>query len=1072
MYDLIRSPVCPNSVNKYLQASAKQCMVEPKKIQTNSMMEDLSRELSRDQWAFLSVLEAFGEPVPVDVVGALAPLSPGQLLELLKKARELEWIRQTSTNVFSLGPGLEGRALKKIRKMNNRNRLKRLLRQLSELNMTDQVSRKILADLLARAGRQEEAAQLEYELAQEAMERNDTDEAVERLNRAVAHLSDQPEGPERDRLFVVATLELSNLGFAIGKRFRDISEHLRKAHLAARRLGNRRSLALIDLHLGRLYYLSERRSEAMRALSKGRVEVEKLGDKDILDQAAEFLGLYYYLQGMFQEALEYFKRAVKTTESQSGRLINPTAPIFLAYCEAYLGQFHQAIGTLDFYWRQASRKSDHSLAATIRAVLGTILLVIRKRRDASFHLHGARQEAVTANNSMALYLSEGGLAYHHFLEGRTEESREALAKTVREGADAGIVRQYSSPWFLEMLFEFQRLGLPPIPHFGFYDQVDRILKEPNAHLRGTALRLRALYRQNKGEENPAILTDLVDSEDYLKRSGDPVELAKTRLAVTRIKLSQGERAEASDLAHQAWRGLSGYAELFFPDDLRHVLGGRTDKTIVYEPHEEIIGRLLRMLEELIPSPELERLLSLTVESTNRFFSAERGGLFWFSHKKGKGPQLRAGRNLTEGDVMSESFRSSLAVIFKAYRENRPVVVRPKSDENRLIVPRTLSILCLPFEVGGRVQGVLYHDNSYLEDCFDFLDPPMLKRLAQHISGYVDRVWDYGRLREERNRWDEEKSLKMDHLDSERIVTQSQPMLRLLSQAKQVAGSDSTVLILGETGVGKELFARFLHQNSKREGRPFVVVDATTIPENLVESELFGHEKGAFTGADQQKIGRIELANQGTLFLDEVGELPQAAQAKLLRALQEKTFIRIGGTNTHSSDFRLLTATNKDLAAEVKSGRFREDLFYRLNVVPLTLPPLRERGEDIILLARHFLNHYTKKYQRPHLEFSEEDEARLLGYHWPGNVRELMNVIERSVIMSTSHRIELGLPYELNYTSKHPFDESLTLNELQRRYIRHILDKTGGRISGQGGAAELLGMKRTSLYARMRTLSLK
>ena len=295
------------------------------------------------------------------------------------------------------------------------------------------------------------------------------------------------------------------------------------------------------------------------------------------------------------------------------------------------------------------------------------------------------------------------------------------------------------------------------------------------------------------------------------------------------------------------------------------------------------------------------------------------------------------------------------------------------------------------------------------------------------------------------------------------------MMDLLSHAHRVADSEASVLILGETGVGKELLARQIHAMSPKSKGPFIEVDLSSIPETLVESELFGHEKGAFTGADHQKKGRMELAHKGTLFIDEVGDIPKSIQIKLLRALQERTFVRVGGIRKLASDFRLIAATNRDLGKAVEDGEFREDLYYRINVVPFTVPALKDRGRDVLLLAQHFLDHYARKYKRRNLAFTAEDKAALREYHWPGNVRELKNVIERAVLLSSGDTPELKLPMGVKHDLPDQFTDEPTLEELQRRYIKYILDETGGRISGPGGAAEILGIKRTTLYSRMRKL---
>jgi transcriptional regulator with GAF, ATPase, and Fis domain len=298
------------------------------------------------------------------------------------------------------------------------------------------------------------------------------------------------------------------------------------------------------------------------------------------------------------------------------------------------------------------------------------------------------------------------------------------------------------------------------------------------------------------------------------------------------------------------------------------------------------------------------------------------------------------------------------------------------------------------------------------------------------------------------------------------------MTNLLAQADRIAESGAIVLLLGETGVGKELMARRIHRKSLRSNAPYVIVDTPTIPESLLESEMFGHEKGAFTGADRQKSGRIELADRGTLFLDEVGELPLSIQGKLLRVLEQKTFSRIGSNRVLHSDFRLVAATNRNLAEEVARGRFREDLYYRLNVVPLEIPPLRERDRDVVLLARHFLALYAKRFNRPHLVLTPSEEEELTAYDWPGNVRELRNVMERAVLLSSGERLALNLPVDPRSEANHSFEDCPTMDNLQRRYIQYVLERTGNRISGSGGAAEVLGMDRATLYHRMKKLGLR
>ena len=305
-----------------------------------------------------------------------------------------------------------------------------------------------------------------------------------------------------------------------------------------------------------------------------------------------------------------------------------------------------------------------------------------------------------------------------------------------------------------------------------------------------------------------------------------------------------------------------------------------------------------------------------------------------------------------------------------------------------------------------------------------------------------------------------------------MIGTSNALRYVQTRIAQVAPTDTFVLIQGETGVGKELVARAIHDNSKRVPKPFIKVNCAAIPSNLVESELFGHEKGAFTDAIQLRKGRFELADTGTLFLDEISELPQDIQAKLLRVLQDGEFERVGGVRTIKCDVRIIAATNKDLNAEVAVGRFRADLFYRLNVYPITMPPLRKRRGDIPLLVEHFIALLAPPIGKRIERIPRKIMDQLKAYDWPGNVRELRNVIERSIITSPNSTFHVPDSLILKKHSAAAIGSSLSLEEIQRQHIQAVLEKTDGRIEGSKGAAEMLQLKPSTLRHRMKKLGIK
>ncbi len=301
-----------------------------------------------------------------------------------------------------------------------------------------------------------------------------------------------------------------------------------------------------------------------------------------------------------------------------------------------------------------------------------------------------------------------------------------------------------------------------------------------------------------------------------------------------------------------------------------------------------------------------------------------------------------------------------------------------------------------------------------------------------------------------------------------IIGQSDAITYVFSQVDQVAAMNATVLLLGETGTGKGVVARAIHSNSTRKGRPLITVDCTTLPANLVESELFGRERGAFTGSDARQIGRFELADGGTIFLDEISEMPLELQSKLLRVIQDGEFERLGSPRTIKTDVRIIAATNRNLEEDVKNGKFREDLFYRLNVFPITLPPLRQRKDDIPLLINHFVTKFNNKIGKKIETVSKDTMNSLQEYHWPGNVRELESVIERAIIISQGAALQVLDRFDTFQKAEEPAGQDVKpLVELEHDHILQVLQKTYWRIEGENGAAALLGLNPSTLRGRMR-----
>ncbi|MGH9508359.1 MAG: sigma 54-interacting transcriptional regulator [Terriglobales bacterium] len=380
-----------------------------------------------------------------------------------------------------------------------------------------------------------------------------------------------------------------------------------------------------------------------------------------------------------------------------------------------------------------------------------------------------------------------------------------------------------------------------------------------------------------------------------------------------------------------------------------------------------------------------------------------------------------------------------------------------------------SVCCLPLITGKGELGTLNLFSSQ-QDAFGEQNLALLRQIADQVALAVENAAAYRRIAE----LAEEKLYLEEEIRTEygfeEIIGESPALRQALAQADTVAPSDATVLVLGETGTGKERVARAIHNLSGRKSRNFIKVNCAAIPTGLLESELFGHERGAFTGAISQKIGRLELAHQGTLFLDEVGDIPPELQPKLLRVLQEHEFERLGSTRTIRVDVRLIAATNRDLEKMVSEGQFRSDLFYRLNVFPLRVPPLRERREDIALLVRYFAQRFAQRMDKEIDTIPAAAMNALVAWDWPGNVRELENIIERSVILSKGRVLNVPLA-GLRAETLPGNGEAETLESAERKHIQRVLKETRGVLSGPRGAASRLGLKRTTLQARMRKLGI-
>jgi formate hydrogenlyase transcriptional activator len=492
--------------------------------------------------------------------------------------------------------------------------------------------------------------------------------------------------------------------------------------------------------------------------------------------------------------------------------------------------------------------------------------------------------------------------------------------------------------------------------------------------------------------------------------------------------------------------------------------------------------LLDITNRIVTKLELRDLLREIVASIRQVMQCDSVGVALPDPEDG---ELRYAVDHAEYDMPVGSASERTKTVF---RTGKPLIATKEevaADPQGALT--NLALYLYPLIVRERVLGVLgfgsSRENSFAEDDLSFFS-----QVANQIALAVENSLAYRQVSELKDKLAQEnvylESEIRSELHFEEIVGNSEPLRRVLEEIETVAPADSTVLIFGETGTGKELIARALHNLSSRKSNAFVKLNCAAIPTGLLESELFGHEKGAFTGAITQRVGRFELANHGTIFLDEVGEIPLELQPKLLRVLQEREFERLGSSRTMRTDARLIAATNRDLKSMVEEQRFRSDLYYRVNVFPIRVPSLRERMEDIPQLVRHFVKEFSCRNQRAIDTIPSETMQALVRYHWPGNIRELQNVIERAVIISRGPVLNVPLA-ELTAdvastsaavvtSTKSAPHESLQemLEETERNQILRALEAANGVVAGPNGAAARLGVKRSTLQLRMQKLGIR
>jgi transcriptional regulator with GAF, ATPase, and Fis domain len=872
-----------------------------------------------------------------------------------------------------------------------------------------------------------------------------------------------------DPLFCDAAIEFSKLNTA-RHDVKHVLALLGQAMLRAKGMQDLNCQAMIHMHFAKNKWLQSKYKSALSHFENSWQLAQGIGEEKLLRAISHFKTFLLYWQGLFKDVVEDYEKSHGDVERFPYGRFPLLAAMTVGTCYGQIGQVTQAIGMIDAIRGYCLEKGDRGLAAHSGICIGATLLDIGHIDEALGHLVPAVQDARRLQPDWTTIQGELMLAYAYYLKEQNDQALSHLTQFYKLGRQVDVsVRPW--PYLMELCWAMDAGRLPALAGLSIRQEVQAMIKGGNIFLKGVAYRFKALLEKKNGAAHPKIIESLNKSIQHLALSGHAIELAKSRFELARIYLLQSDQRQAEITAAPAGSVLQALNANLIPDDLKPLI----------HPSSLNAGHFAQLVDinhELCKKKDSKEILQYIISIANRMTGAERGGIFLIDASgQTSRLHLRASKNLTQDQIDLPAFGASLGMMSAVIQARRGKVQALSRPEKSAApdAPIILSSIGVPIIGKDRVLGVLYLDNRLLSHAFHESLLSMLSPLASYLALVLEnealRMENDGlssRIEALESHY-ELQSMESRPGDFDGIIGETPEIKKVLAQISEIAPTDTAVLILGETGVGKELVAKAILNNSLRKHQPFISLNCTALSAELIYSELFGHEKGSFTGAATQHIGRFEKAHNGTLFLDEIGDLPLGVQVRLLRVLETKEFERVGGKQTLYSDFRLITATNRDLQDAIQAKRFRQDLFYRIDVFPIYVPPLRERKPDIPLLVDFFLQSQARRMGKRSRLVSDEQMDELMRYDWPGNVRELKNYVAR-FIASPHARITDRWSGPLQPSSAQD-PAAVSLRENERRHIERALAHTYGKIHGPGGAAELLDIHPNTLTFRMKKLGI-
>ncbi len=846
---------------------------------------------------------------------------------------------------------------------------------------------------------------------------------------------------------------------------------LSRAGEVAERLGRWNELGRIKLAQAEAWQWAGDHGKWEQYIDEFWTIAQKSKNRHMLRVAALTASDFLFFKGRLAEAIDRYETVVGQIEAFGEDETSLRATATLGWCYMCRGKLSRGTGIIETLRLRADALGLNSLRDFCDLGLSYALIEMGQDKKAQAlvaPLLESEEDTGDPRNFLFACFSMAQILVHRGDFKGAAGYRDKVAAQWSENTGTLLMRK---PFVLEVLYQLEQHGYPH-PTLTLQNEIDRALDHLDICRQGIALRYKGILNIKQRQKKGRAFLDLKNSEELLTTAGADIELARTRIELGRAYLDGGEMKTAVQYLEKACFFLSRIGKNLFPKDLRLVMTPQEQK------FELMIDLMVSIAETSGTARERLNFLEKVINVAIDFTMSRRGAFFTLTSGT---PEIVVSRNVDPLLLKTEEFDLILDIVSRTARGGGDIVYPGSAlpeglPEKHLSAAGIDTFICTPVQLSGTTYGYLYIDNWLSREAARPDHLPYVRMICLQAAGGLSHIALLDETKRLKDRFEDEATFYRKEMgitgETDGIIGTSEGIRRVLDQIHQVAPTDSSVLITGETGVGKELVAKAIHNRSQRKDGPFIPVNLAALPQELVASELFGHEKGAFTGANERYKGRFELANGGTIFLDEIGDLPPAAQVKLLRVLQENVFERLGSAEPIQSDFRVVAATNKDLARAVKEGSFREDLYYRLRVFPIAIPPLRERQEDIPLLVSAFAEKFGKKMGRSIKRFRPGQMKKLQEYEWPGNVRELEHYVERSVILSKGDVLTFYFPDRRSTpTAEADASALLPMDEMERQHIERVLTATRWRVSGPQGAAAILKMKPTTLFYRMKKLGI-